>query len=61
MSDDRCHGDAFDRRAGKAPEDDHPLDQPTAADPSDYADPRVAQPGEDPADEDALGPTPEDR
>ena len=54
--------DELDRRAGKAPADDHPLDQPAAADPSDYSDPRVAQPGEDPSDEEALEPTPnEDR
>lgn len=49
--------DDFDRRAGKPPEDDHPLDQPTAADPSDYADPRVTQPGDDPPGEDAMEPT----
>jgi hypothetical protein len=46
----------LERRAGKAPEDAHPpstggADDP---DPSDYADPRVAQPGEDPPGEDAL-------
>lgn len=46
----------LDRRAGKAPEDDHPLDEPTAADPSDDADLRVTQPGEDPPGEDAMGP-----
>jgi len=46
----------LERRAGKPPEDDHPLDQPTAADPSDDADPRVAQPGEDPPGEDAMRP-----
>lgn len=52
--------DDLTRRAGKGPEDDHPLDEPTAADPSDYADPRVAQPGEDPADEDAMEPIPDE-
>ncbi len=51
--------DDLDRRAGKSPADDHPLDQPTAADPSDYGDPRVAQPGEDPPDEDAMEPMPD--
>ena len=45
------------RRAGKGPEDAHPeiaggADDP---DPSDYGDPRVAQAGDDPADERALG------
>lgn len=46
----------LERRAGKGPDDAHP-DQAGGAgdpDPSDYADPRVAQPGEDPAGEDAL-------
>lgn len=52
------HEDDLDRRAGKKPEDEHPAmtggaDDP---DPSDYADPRVAQPGEDPPGEDALHP-----
>jgi hypothetical protein len=61
MTDRARHGDALDRRAGKAPEDDHPLDQPTAADPSDYADSRVAQPGEDPPGETAMEPIPDDR
>lgn len=45
------------RRSGKGPEDAHPLmgggaDDP---DPSDYGDPRVAQSGDDPVDERALG------
>lgn len=46
----------LERRAGKGPDDAHP-DQAGGAedpDPSDYSDPRVAQPGEDPAGEDAL-------
>lgn len=48
----------LERRAGKDPDDTHPVGQARdgESDPSDYADPRVAQPGEDPADEDALGP-----
>ena len=47
----------LDRRAGKPPDDTHPISQGGAddPDPSDYADPRVAQPGEDPPGEDALG------
>ena len=53
--------DDLDRRAGKRPEDDHPLDQPAAADASDDGDPRVAQPGEDPPDEDAMEPIRDDR
>ena len=57
----RMTDDDLDRRAGKAPEDDHPLDQPTAADASDYGDPRVAQPGEDPPDETAIRPAERDR
>lgn len=50
--------DDLERRAGKGPDDTHPVGQARdgETDPSDYADPRVAQPGEDPADEDALGP-----
>jgi len=52
------HDSDLERRAGKGPEDEHPemaggADDP---DPSDYADPRVAQPGEDPAGEDAMPP-----
>ena len=49
--------DDLERRAGKEPEDAHPLNQggPSRPDPSDYADPRVVQPGEDPPGEDALG------
>lgn len=48
--------DDLERRAGKAPDDAHPELAGGAGDPdpSDYADPRVAQPGEDPPDEDAL-------
>lgn len=48
----------LERRAGKGPADDHPDSVGGAADPdpSDYADPRVAQPGEDPPDEDAMEP-----
>jgi hypothetical protein len=50
--------DDLERRAGKGPDDAHPVGEATdgETDPSDYADPRVAQPGDDPADEDALGP-----
>jgi hypothetical protein len=44
----------LDRRAGKAEPDDHPLDEGTPEDPSDYADERVAQSGDEPTDEDAL-------
>ncbi len=49
------HSD-LERRAGKSPEDEHPAMSggPDDPDPSDYADPRVAQPGDDPPDEDAL-------
>ena len=47
--------DDLDRRAGKGPEDAHPTNEGAEADPSDYSDERVAQPGEDPPDEDALG------
>jgi hypothetical protein len=52
--------DDLDRRAGKAPADAHPIGEGGAddPDPSDYADPRVAQPGEDPDDEQALGDLP---
>ncbi len=49
--------DDLERRSGKGPDDAHPLMEGghENPDPSDYADPRVAQPGEDPPDEDALG------
>jgi hypothetical protein len=42
--------DDLERRAGKEPDDAHPEthDRSRDGDPSDYADPRVAQPGEDP-------------
>lgn len=48
--------DDLERRAGKGPDDDRPemrggADDP---DPSDYSDPRVVQPGDDPPGEDAL-------
>ena len=48
----------LERRAGKRAEDAHPemgggADDP---DPSDYADPRVAQPADDPEGEQARGP-----
>ena len=48
--------DDLERRAGKGPDDAHPLNQgdETDPDPSDYSDTRVAQPGEDPPGEDAL-------
>ncbi|MGH2379845.1 MAG: hypothetical protein ACRDG7_01340 [Candidatus Limnocylindria bacterium] len=50
--------DALERRAGRGPDDAHPEMGGGAADPdpSDYADPRVAQPGEDPPDEEARRP-----
>ncbi len=48
--------DDLERRAGKGPEDDHPDNRADETDPSDYADPRVAQPGEDPAGERAMRP-----
>jgi hypothetical protein len=50
--------DDLERRAGKRPDEAHPISQGGAddPDPSDYADPRVAQPGEDPPGEDALDP-----
>ena len=46
----------LDRRAGKSPGETHPIGEggPDDPDPSDYADPRVAQPGEDPPGEDAM-------
>ena len=49
--------DDLRRRSGKGPDDAHPemgggRDDP---DPSDYADPEVMQPGDDPEGEDALG------
>ena len=48
----------LERRAGKAPEDAHPAQEggDTDPDPSDYADPRVAQSGDDPPGEDAMEP-----
>jgi hypothetical protein len=48
----------LERRAGKSPEDEHPemSGDATKPDPSDYSDPRVTQPGEDPPGEDALRP-----
>ena len=49
-----------DRHAGKPPKDQHPVGEGKEADPSDYADPRVAQPGEDPPGEDAMEPVDED-
>jgi hypothetical protein len=45
-----------DRHAGKAPEDHHPVLLGTETDPSDYADPRVVQPGDDPPGENAMEP-----
>lgn len=47
----------LERRAGKPPEDAHPTLEADEPDPSDYADPRVAQPGEDPPGEEARGPS----
>lgn len=48
--------DDLERRAGKPPEDAHPVSEggPDEPDPPDYSDPRVAQPGDDPPGEDAL-------
>jgi hypothetical protein len=46
--------DDFDRHAGKAPADRHPVQEGARPDHSDQADLRVAQPGEDPPGEDAL-------
>jgi hypothetical protein len=48
--------DDLERRAGKEPDDAHPEthERSQDADPSDFADPRVAQPGEDPPGEEAL-------
>jgi hypothetical protein len=53
--------DPANDHAGKEPEDEHPVREGAAPDPSDHADPRVAQPGEDPSGEDALGRTPKPR
>jgi hypothetical protein len=44
----------LERRAGKGRQDEHPEQEGEASDASDYADPRVAQPGETP-DPDASG------
>ncbi|HET7645199.1 MAG TPA: hypothetical protein VFM03_01845 [Candidatus Limnocylindria bacterium] len=52
--------DDYERHAGKAPEDRHPVQSGTEPDPSDYADPRVAQPGEDPPGERAMQPIEDD-
>ncbi len=49
--------DDFERHAGKEPEERHPVREGASPDPSDHADPRVAQPGDDPPGEDALGST----
>lgn len=48
--------DTLERHAGKEPDERHPVREGVAPDPSDHADSRVAQPGEDPPGEDALGP-----
>jgi hypothetical protein len=50
--------DDRERRAGKQPKDEHPVGEggPDHPDPSDYGDPRAAQPGEDPPGEDAMKP-----
>jgi hypothetical protein len=45
-----------DAHAGKDDEEQHPVREGEKPDPSDHADPRVAQPGEDPPGEDALRP-----
>jgi hypothetical protein len=49
--------DELQRRSGKGPEDAHPEMAGGAEDPdpSDYSDPAVAQAGDDPDGEDALG------
>ena len=47
--------DPIDEHAGKEPDEQHPVREGAGPDPSDHADPRVAQPGEDPPGEDALG------
>ena len=51
----------LERRASKRPDDAHPIQGGDAADPdpSDYADPRVAQFGEDTPGEDAMAPVEE--
>lgn len=48
----------LERRAGKGPDDEHPemAGDAESPDPSDYADPRVVQPGDDPPGEDARTP-----
>ena len=48
--------DDLERRAGKQPDDAHPIGEGDEHDPDplDYADPRVTQPGEDPPGEDAM-------
>lgn len=46
--------DDDERHAGKAAEERHPAQLGTETDPSDYADPRVAQPGDDPPGEQAM-------
>lgn len=48
--------DDFDEHAGKPLEERHPLQEGGEQDPSDFGDLRVAQPGDDPADERALSP-----
>ena len=50
--------DELHRRSGKGADDAHPemSGGPDRPDPSDYSDPDVAQPGDDPPGEDALGP-----
>lgn len=53
--------DDLERRAGKHPDDAHPSQEATETEPSDYGDPRVAQPGEDPHGEDAMEPIPDER
>jgi hypothetical protein len=52
--------DSLDRHAGKSPDERHPVEEGAGPDPSDQADPRVAQPGEDPPGEEARGPRDED-
>ncbi len=47
--------------AGKPPQDHHPVGEGASADGSDHADPRVAQPGEDPPGEDAVHREPDSR
>jgi hypothetical protein len=48
-------GDDLEEHAGKSANDRHPIREGVGPDPSDHADSRVTQPGDDPPGEDALG------